>query len=85
MDTVLTIEGEAYEIAMELARLRNRSVNATLTEVLRERLEEERRKAEREARVDRMMALGAEIRSHLLQPATSADTDELYGGDGLPL
>ena len=85
MDTVLTIEGEAYEIATELARLHNRSVNEMLTEVLRERLGEERRKAEREVRIDRMMALGAEIRSHLLRPTTSADTDELYGDDGLPL
>ena len=84
MDSVLTIEGEALEIATELARMNNRSIDAILTEVLRERLDRERLKAARDAKVDRILAIGADIRAHLLQPTTSADTDELYDEDGFP-
>ncbi len=84
MDSVLTIEGEALEIATELARMNNRSIDAILTEVLRERLDRERLKAARNAKVDRILAIGADIQAHLLQPTTSADTDELYDEDGFP-
>ncbi len=83
MGEVLHIEnGEAARYAAELASLRHVSVDEAVTRLLRETVERERKV---KAKVERIMALAADLRAHLHTPLTMDATDELYGEDGLPL
>jgi antitoxin VapB len=75
---------EAYRLAAELAALKGESLTEAVTASLRERLERERRVADKEARAARIEALTRDIPSRLAPGTTSASHDELYGPDGLP-
>lgn len=75
---------EAYRLASELAALKGESLTEAVTASLRERLERERRAADREAQVARIEALTRDMPSRLASGTTSASDDELYGPDGLP-
>ena len=75
---------EAYRLATELAELTGESLTAAVLAALRQRLDTERRVRDREAKIASILAIGREIR-RLCPDASSSDTDELYGEDGLPL
>lgn len=82
MDRVLTIESdEAAGLASELAGLKGSSVESAVTQALRDALERERTA---KARFDRIMAIAAEVRSHMTEPLPTSDHSWLYGDDGLP-
>ncbi len=76
---------EARALASELAALTGESLTEAVTTALRERLERERKSREREAKIEAMLAIGREIRAHMLEPASSADHAEIYDPEtGLP-
>jgi antitoxin VapB len=82
MGELLKIESDdAYALASQLAELTGESVSAAVTTAIRDRLA---RESERRARVDRVMALAAELRAHIDGPVSSQDHNLLYGDDGLP-
>lgn len=74
---------EARELALELSRLKRKSVTAAVTDALRESLEREKRSRRREGMAERLLAIGQEFsRLPVLDPR---DPDEmLYDEDGLP-
>jgi antitoxin VapB len=74
---------EAREFALELSRLRGKSVSAVVTDALRESLEREKRALGREGMTERLLAIGREFsRLPVVDPS---DPDEmLYDEDGLP-
>lgn len=76
--------GEAHELAQQLAALTGESMTAAVTEALRERLNRLRR--ERAGRLsDRLLAIGKDCAAHLKEPFRSIEHgDLLYGEDGLP-
>ena len=76
--------GEAHELAQQLAALTGESMTAAVTEALRERLNRLRR--ERAGRLsDRLLAIGKDCAAHLKEPFRTAEHgDLLYGEDGLP-
>ena len=76
--------GEAHELARQLAALTGESMTAAVTEALRERLNRLRR--ERGGRLsDRLAAIGKDCAAHLKEPFRSIEHgDLLYGEDGLP-
>ncbi len=76
--------GEAHELAQQLAALTGESMTAAVTEALRERLNRLRR--ERGNRLsDRLLAIGKDCAAHLKEPFRSIEHgDLLYGEDGLP-
>ena len=85
MEAELKIEGEeASALASELADLTGESVAAAVTEALRERLQRERQVRDRQARLERVLALAAEIRQHMEHPLPSSDHSWLYDENGLP-
>ena len=75
---------DAYSLASRLAELTGESLTTVVTEALRERLEREQRKHDVEDTVERMLAAGREIRSHMREPVSS-DLSDFYGEDGMPL
>lgn len=75
---------EAYALASELSGLTGESMTAAVTSALRERLDRERRRRSREERLQRVLAIAADIREHLGHPLPSADHDWLYDEHGLP-
>ena len=89
----LTIEGDdAYAMASELAALTGESLASAVTQALRARLDEERRKRDqaareassREERIARVKAITARARAGMKHPLPSLDHSDLYGEDGLP-
>jgi antitoxin VapB len=70
----LNIKSEdGYRLATELSVLTGESLTTAVTEALRERLDRERRDRDRGAKLARLAALAAEIRSSLrLTPAEAA-------------
>jgi antitoxin VapB len=84
MANQLNIKSEdAYRLATELSALTGESLTACVTEALRERLEREARSRDRAARLARLSALAAEIRSSLrLLPG--AGHAYLYDESGRP-
>ena len=76
--------GEAHELAQQLAALTGESMTAAVTEALRERLNRLRR--EQAGRLsDRLLAIGKDCAAHLKEPFRSIEHgDLLYGEDGLP-
>lgn len=85
MDTELTVRNQdASTLASELAQLTGESVDDAVTSAIRQRLERERETHEREARLQRVRALAAEIRMHMQHPLPSSDHSWLYDGHGLP-
>lgn len=85
MGTVISIEDEAAgAMASELAALTGESVDAAVIEAVRLRLEQERRKQDRDERVRQALAIAAEMRQNVGHPLPSSDHSRLYGEDGLP-
>lgn len=76
---------EAHILASELATLTGESLTEAVTTALRERLERERKAREREAKIERLLELGREIRAHMREPVSSEDHNDLYDPEtGLP-
>lgn len=81
MDRVLTIEDQTALLAEELAALTGLSVADAVAKAITDQLARER---EAKARFNRIMAVAAEIRSHMQHPLPSSDHSWIYGEDGLP-
>lgn len=85
MEAVISIKDEAARaMASELAALTGESVDVAVIEAVRLRLEQERRKHDRDERVRQALAIAAEMRQHMGHPLLSSDHSWLYGEDGLP-
>jgi antitoxin VapB len=84
MGMQLTIKSEeAYRLASCLAELTGESLTTVVTKALKAELERQERARDVEEKVERMLALGREIRAHLRVPITS-DHSCLYDEDGFP-
>ncbi len=80
---MLTIESdEALTLATELAGLTGKSLDDVVLLSLRNQAEKERA---RQAKVDHLMDLAAQIRAGLTEPLSTYSTDFLYDDEtGLP-
>jgi antitoxin VapB len=74
---------EAYGLAARLAQLTGESLTTVVIKALKAELERQQRARDAEEKVERMLALGREIRAHLRVPITS-DHSCLYDEDGFP-
>jgi antitoxin VapB len=74
---------EAYGLAARLAQLTGESLTTVVIKALKAELERQQRARDVEEKVERMLALGREIRAHLRVPITS-DHSCLYDEDGFP-
>jgi antitoxin VapB len=84
MGTQLNIKSEdAYRLASRLSELTGESLTAVVTRALRAALEREERTRDTEQEVERMLAMGREIRAHMREPVSS-DLRDLYDENGLP-
>lgn len=84
MGTQLNIKSEdAYRLASRLSELTGESLTAVVTRALRSALEREERSRDTDQEVERMLAMGREIRAHLREPVSS-DLSDLYDENGLP-
>ncbi len=84
MGTQLNIKSEdAYRLASRLSELTGESLTAVVTRALRAELEREERSRDTDQEVERMLAMGREIRAHLREPVSS-DLRDLYDENGLP-
>lgn len=84
MGTQLNIKSEdAYRLASRLSELTGESLTAVVTSALRAALEREERIRDTDQQVERMLAMGREIRAHLREPVSS-DLRDLYDENGLP-
>jgi antitoxin VapB len=72
---------EAYGLASRLAELTGESLTTVVITALKAELERQQRARDVEEKVERMLALGREIRAHLRVPITS-DHSCLYDEDG---
>jgi antitoxin VapB len=82
MGMQLNIKGEqTYGLASRLAELTGESLTTVVTKALMAELERQQRARDVEEKVERMLALGREIRAHLRVPITS-DHSCLYDEDG---
>jgi antitoxin VapB len=85
MGTQLNIKSDdAYVLASRLAELTGESLTTAVTTALRERLEREERLRARAARSARLLAIAADIRSHMEGPLPPSDHRWLYDENGLP-
>lgn len=74
-----TIEGdEAFALAEELAALTGESLATAVTAAVRQRVEAERKRRDREAQVADVLALAKEIRGLMGHPLPSLDHGQLY-------
>ncbi len=84
MGTQLNIKSEdAYRLASRLSELTGESLTAVVSRALRAELEREERTRDTEQEVERMLAMGREIRAHMREPVSS-DLRDLYDENGLP-
>jgi antitoxin VapB len=84
MGTRLNIKSEeAYGLASRLSELTGESLTTVVVKALKAELERQQRSRDVEEKVERMLALGREIRAHLRVPITS-DHSCLYDEDGFP-
>ena len=77
----------AHQLAAKLAKMTGESMSEAVTQALRERIERvQHSREDREALVQRLLEIGAEIASHLEEPYRSMDhADLLYDKEtGLP-
>ncbi len=74
---------DAYALASELAQLTGESLTGAVTRVLREAVEREKRRRDRDAKIAELLAIAAEIKAHM-QPGTTSDHSWLYDENGLP-
>ena len=85
MGAQLNIKSEdAWRLASRLAELTGESLTSVVTKALRSELERIERAHDVDAEVERMLAMGREIRGHMTEPVSS-DLSDLYDADGLPL
>jgi len=84
MGSQLNIKSEdAYRLASRLAELTGESLTSVVTKALRSELERQESAHDVEAEVERMLAMGREIRSHMTEPVSS-DLSDLYDENGFP-
>jgi antitoxin VapB len=84
MGAQLNIKSEdAYRLASRLSELTGESLTTVVTKALKAELEREQRARDIEDKVQRMLAVGREIRAHLRIPITS-DHSCLYDENGFP-
>ena len=84
MGTQLTIESEdAWRLASRLSSLTGESLATVVTKALRSELERQERAQAIEVEVQRMLAMGREIRAHMTEPVSS-DLSDLYDENGFP-
>ena len=84
MGSQLNIKSEdAYRLASRLAELTGESLTSVVTKALRSELERQESAHDVEAEIERMLAMGREIRSHMTEPVSS-DLSDLYDENGFP-
>ena len=82
MGAELRIESDdAVNLAAELSSLTGKTVEEAVIAVLRASVARDRAAQEKSRQI---LAIAAEIRSHLKQPLGTSDHSFLYGEDGLP-
>jgi antitoxin VapB len=82
MGTQLNIKSEdAYRLASRLAELTGESLTSVVTRALRAELRRHETAHDVDAEVERMLAMGREIRGHMTEPVSS-DLSDLYDEDG---
>jgi antitoxin VapB len=86
MGTQLNIKSEdAYRLASRLSELTGESMTAVVTEALRERLDRQLRVRDRDARLERLRAITADIRAAMGDDLPTSDHSWLYDNEtGLP-
>jgi len=85
MGAQLNIKNEdAYRLASRLAELTGKSLTTAVTDALRDSLEREERARDKTAKIERVLALAADLRAHMTPPFSSSDPDDFYDEDGLP-
>ena len=85
METVISIKDEAAGVMVsELAALTGESVDVAVIEAVRLRLEQERRKQDREQLFRDIKAITADMREHMGHPLPTSDHSWLYDENGLP-
>ncbi len=85
MGSQLNIKSDdAYALASRLSELTGESLTTAVTTALRERLEREERVRARAERSARLLAIAADIRSHMQAPLPPSDHRWLYDENGLP-
>ena len=83
MGAQLNIKSEdAYRMASRLSEMTGDSLTAVVTKALQAELD--RRERDKAAEVERMLAMGREIRAHMREPVSS-ELRDLYDDDGMPL
>jgi len=75
---------EAYRLASRLSELTGESLTMVVTKALQAELDREQRARDIDAKVERMLALGRDIRAHLRVSITS-DHSCLYDENGFPV
>src|SRR5271170_1660411 len=84
MGTQLNIKSEdSYRLASRLSELTGESLTAVVTKALQAELDRQERQRDIDAKVERMLEMGREIRAHMREPVSS-DTSWMYDEDGLP-
>ena len=84
MSAQLNIKSEdAYRLASRLAELTGESLTSVVTNALRAELKRRETARDVDAEVERMLAMGREIRSHMTEPVSS-DHSDIYDEDGFP-
>jgi antitoxin VapB len=85
MGAQLNIKSEdAYRLASRLAELTGKSVTAAVTDALRTQVEQAEKARDKQAKIERIMALAADLCAHMTPPFSSSDTDEFYDENGFP-
>ncbi len=85
MGAQLNIKSEdAYRMASRLSEMTGDSLTTVVTKALRVELERQERERSIETQVQKMLAMGKEIRAHLRGPVSS-DTSDMYDENGMPL
>jgi antitoxin VapB len=86
MGTQLNIKSEdAHRLASRLSELTGESMTAVVTEALRERLDRQLQVRDRDARLQRLRAITADIRAAMGENLPSSDHSWLYDDEtGLP-
>ena len=83
MGAQLNIKSEdAYRMASRLSEMTGDSLTAVVTKALHAELE--RRERDKAAEVERMLAMGREIRAHMRE-SVSSDLSDLYDDEGMPI
>lgn len=74
---------ETHKLAAELAKLRGTSISQAVTDAIREKLEEEKRRSNREALAKELLEIGRRCAAHARRDRRSHG-DFLYDERGLP-